>query len=101
MLKPAVPDVGPALSAAQLGAQGVLRCPDRLSGGAQVHLAQINGEKVVVKVQRPGLKSLFDIDLKNVRRLLQRPSPPFLCPSPARALAIRYKDITAHSSLSL
>lgn len=33
----------------------------------QVHLAQINGEKVVVKVQRPGLKSLFDIDLKNVR----------------------------------
>jgi len=33
----------------------------------QVHLAQINGEKVVVKIQRPGLKSLFDIDLKNVR----------------------------------
>ena len=32
----------------------------------QVHLAQIKGEKVVVKVQRPGLKALFDIDLKNV-----------------------------------
>ena len=37
---------------------------------AQVHLAEINGEKVVVKVQRPGLKSLFDIDLKNVCLLL-------------------------------
>ena len=32
-----------------------------------MHLAQIDGERVVVKVQRPGLKSLFDIDLKNVR----------------------------------
>ncbi len=30
----------------------------------QVHRAVLyNGEKVVVKVQRPGLKELFDIDL--------------------------------------
>lgn len=32
---------------------------------------QVNGQKVVVKVQRPGLKELFDIDLKNVRVLAQ------------------------------
>ena len=38
---------------------------------AQVHLATLNGEKIVVKVQRPGLKKLFDIDLKNVRVLAQ------------------------------
>lgn len=31
----------------------------------QVHRAVLhNGEKVVVKVQRPGLKKLFDIDLR-------------------------------------
>jgi predicted unusual protein kinase regulating ubiquinone biosynthesis (AarF/ABC1/UbiB family) len=35
----------------------------------QVHLATYKGERVVVKVQRPGLKQLFDIDLKNVRLL--------------------------------
>lgn len=33
----------------------------------QVHRARMNGEEVVVKVQRPGLKDLFDIDLKNLR----------------------------------
>lgn len=34
----------------------------------QVHLARLKtGERVVVKVQRPGLKDLFDIDLKNIR----------------------------------
>ena len=31
----------------------------------------MNGQKVVVKVQRPGLKELFDIDLKNVGVLAQ------------------------------
>jgi predicted unusual protein kinase regulating ubiquinone biosynthesis (AarF/ABC1/UbiB family) len=44
----------------------------------QVHVARLNGERVVVKVQRPGLKELFDIDLKNVRVLaewLQRIDP--------------------------
>ncbi|MEW5313718.1 MAG: hypothetical protein WDW38_005259 [Sanguina aurantia] len=35
----------------------------------QVHRATLNGERVVIKVQRPGLKALFDIDLKNVRAL--------------------------------
>lgn len=35
----------------------------------QVHLAKLKGEKVVVKVQRPGLKDLFDIDLKNIRAI--------------------------------
>ncbi|KAF7834230.1 protein ACTIVITY OF BC1 COMPLEX KINASE 8, chloroplastic [Senna tora] len=33
----------------------------------QVHRATLKGEEVVVKVQRPGLKGLFDIDLKNLR----------------------------------
>lgn len=44
----------------------------------QVHLARLRdgsppgeGRKVVVKIQRPGLKELFDIDLKNVRVLAQ------------------------------
>lgn len=35
----------------------------------QVHRAQlkITGEQVIVKVQRPGLKEIFDVDLKNLR----------------------------------
>ncbi len=34
----------------------------------QVHVARLpTGEQVVVKVQRPGLKRLFDIDLENLR----------------------------------
>ncbi|CAO2831360.1 unnamed protein product [Amaranthus hypochondriacus] len=33
----------------------------------QVHRARVKGQDVVVKVQRPGLKDLFDIDLKNLR----------------------------------
>lgn len=34
----------------------------------QVHRAILhNGEMVVVKVQRPGLKKLFDIDLRNLK----------------------------------
>ncbi|KAL7614862.1 protein ACTIVITY OF BC1 COMPLEX KINASE 8, chloroplastic [Lactuca sativa] len=33
----------------------------------QVHRARLKGQELVVKVQRPGLKDLFDIDLKNLR----------------------------------
>ncbi|XP_039114273.1 protein ACTIVITY OF BC1 COMPLEX KINASE 8, chloroplastic [Dioscorea cayenensis subsp. rotundata] len=33
----------------------------------QVHRASLKGQEAVVKVQRPGLKELFDIDLKNLR----------------------------------
>lgn len=33
----------------------------------QVHRAKLRGQEVVIKVQRPGLKGLFDIDLKNLR----------------------------------
>lgn len=33
----------------------------------QVHRAKLKGQEVVVKVQRPSLKELFDIDLKNLR----------------------------------
>ena len=39
----------------------------------QVHRATLSsGEKVVVKVQRPGLKRLFDIDLKNLKIVAQQ-----------------------------
>ena len=31
-----------------------------------------SGEDVVVKVQRPGLKQLFDIDLENLRILAEQ-----------------------------
>eukprot|EP01025_Chloroclados_australasicus_P030844 TRINITY_DN31030_c0_g2_i1.p1 TRINITY_DN31030_c0_g2~~TRINITY_DN31030_c0_g2_i1.p1 ORF type:complete len:772 (-),score=97.13 TRINITY_DN31030_c0_g2_i1:306-2621(-) len=37
----------------------------------QVHMARLNGDRVVVKVQRPGLRELFAIDLKNLRVLAQ------------------------------
>lgn len=36
----------------------------------QVHRATLHtGESVVVKIQRPGLKRLFDIDLANMKQL--------------------------------
>ncbi|CAK7349142.1 unnamed protein product [Dovyalis caffra] len=39
---------------------------------AVVHRAILhNGEKVVVKVQRPGLKKLFDIDLRNLKLIAE------------------------------
>lgn len=37
----------------------------------QVHRAKLKGREVVCKVQRPGLKDLFDIDLKNLRVLAE------------------------------
>lgn len=38
-----------------------------LISAGQVHRARLKGQEVVLKVQRPGLKDLFDIDLKNLR----------------------------------
>ena len=37
----------------------------------QVHLAKVKGRKMVVKVQRPGLRELFAIDCKNFRVLAE------------------------------
>ncbi|KAA8530920.1 hypothetical protein F0562_005621 [Nyssa sinensis] len=37
----------------------------------QVHRGKLKGQEVVVKVQRPGLKDLFDIDLKNLRAIAE------------------------------
>ncbi|KVI08526.1 Protein kinase-like domain-containing protein [Cynara cardunculus var. scolymus] len=37
----------------------------------QVHRARLKGQELVIKVQRPGLKGLFDIDLKNLRVIAQ------------------------------
>ena len=40
---------------------------------AQVHRARLlTGEQVVLKVQRPGLRQLFDIDLKNLEKVRRR-----------------------------
>ena len=35
----------------------------------QVHVATLNGQTLAVKVQRQGLKKLFDMDLKNIKVL--------------------------------
>ncbi|KAJ7530361.1 hypothetical protein O6H91_14G000800 [Diphasiastrum complanatum] len=43
------------------------RDPIAAASLGQVHRARLRGQEVVVKVQRPGLKDLFDIDLKNLR----------------------------------
>jgi predicted unusual protein kinase regulating ubiquinone biosynthesis (AarF/ABC1/UbiB family) len=43
------------------------RDPIAAASLGQVHRATFRGEEVVIKVQRPGLKALFDIDLKNLR----------------------------------
>lgn len=37
----------------------------------QVHTAIYKGKKVAVKVQRAGLKELFDVDLKNLKKLAE------------------------------
>lgn len=37
----------------------------------QVHVATLNGQRLAVKVQRQGLKQLFDMDLKNIKVLAQ------------------------------
>lgn len=37
----------------------------------QVHTATLNGKRLAVKVQRQGLKNLFDMDLKNIKVLAQ------------------------------
>lgn len=39
----------------------------------QVHRAVLHtGEQVVIKVQRPGLKNLFDIDMSNLKVLAKQ-----------------------------
>lgn len=43
--------------------------PLKAASLGQVHTATYKGKKVAVKVQRAGLKELFDIDLKNLKKL--------------------------------
>ena len=56
----------------------------------QVHTATYKGQKVAVKVQRAGLKELFDTDLKNLKApppaiAPHPPPPPTLCRLQPRA----------------
>lgn len=43
--------------------------PLKAASLGQVHTAMYKGKKVAIKVQRAGLKELFDVDLKNLRKL--------------------------------
>jgi ABC1 atypical kinase-like domain len=43
--------------------------PLKAASLGQVHTAFYKGQKVAIKVQRAGLKQLFDVDLKNLRKL--------------------------------
>jgi len=43
--------------------------PLKAASLGQVHTARYKGQKVAIKVQRAGLKELFDVDLKNLKKL--------------------------------
>jgi hypothetical protein len=43
--------------------------PVKAASLGQVHTAYYKGQKVAIKVQRAGLKELFDVDLKNLKKL--------------------------------
>jgi hypothetical protein len=43
--------------------------PLKAASLGQVHTAVYKGQKVAIKVQRAGLKELFDLDLKNLKKL--------------------------------
>ena len=48
-------------------------CATTSNHALQVHRAVLHtGEQVVIKVQRPGLKNLFDIDMSNLKVLAQQ-----------------------------
>ncbi|KAL7571548.1 hypothetical protein ACA910_020965 [Epithemia clementina (nom. ined.)] len=49
--------------------QGFSEKPLKAASLGQVHTAFYKGKKVAIKVQRAGLKELFDIDLKNLKVL--------------------------------
>jgi len=45
--------------------------PASQSPSSQVHRAVVDGRPVAVKVQRAGLRELFDVDLKNLKKLAE------------------------------
>ncbi|EKS06686.1 ABC1 kinase family protein [Leptospira santarosai] len=46
--------------------------PEASASTAQVHVASIGGQKVAVKVLYPGIETLIENDLKNIRSFLKR-----------------------------
>jgi predicted unusual protein kinase regulating ubiquinone biosynthesis (AarF/ABC1/UbiB family) len=45
------------------------KTPLKAASLGQVHTAYYKGQKIAIKVQREGLKNLFDVDLKNLKKL--------------------------------
>lgn len=69
----------------------------------QVHRARLlTGEQVVLKVQRPGLRQLFDIDLKNLEKVRRRWAPqldgPALLVLPVRSAPLPCPALPARGS---
>ena len=52
--------------------------PLKAASLGQVHTAMYKGKKVAIKVQRAGLKELFDLDLKNLKKVGGRRLSPLL-----------------------
>ena len=51
--------------------QNFSESPLKAASLGQVHTATYKGKKVAIKVQRAGLKELFDCDLKNLKKLAE------------------------------
>jgi hypothetical protein len=51
--------------------QNFSEAPLKAASLGQVHTATYKGKKVAIKVQRAGLKELFDCDLKNLKKLAE------------------------------
>jgi predicted unusual protein kinase regulating ubiquinone biosynthesis (AarF/ABC1/UbiB family) len=69
------------------------RQPVKAASLGQVHTATYNGRKVAIKVQRAGLKELFDLDLKNLKKVRHYCSQQELHLSPLFAYALVFASL--------